>query len=803
MIKNHFKTAWRFLRKNLLISSISVISLAIGICATLIIFLMIRYEYSFDKHLPHGDRVYRVISNGGYKGNAILIPMIREMEVDLTGVDAVVPILELWQTNLKIQQDHSDKYQLFQKEKRLLYTNEQYFQIYPHKVLAGSLNTLKEPNQIVLNESNAERYFPNMSVADMIGKVVLFSDSINLQVGAVVADMKENSDFKYSGYISVATIANNQSLKESNNWDAWNSYNGGKQCLLLLHEGTSPKKIESAIDQILKKNKEAVEGAWEDKFELQPLSDVHFNPALNANAVKSSTLRNLILLAVFLLSLGAINFINLSTAQSTQRAKEVGIRKTLGGKKSSLVRQFLLETFLVAGIATLLSILFLPLLTHAFEGFLPKGFNIKSIPVLEIIAYLIVQLIVITCIAGFYPAWVLTGYSPVMALKNQASKNSNLSRSSWVRKGLTVFQFVLAQVFLIAVLVVSKQIHYAVNMDMGFTKDAIITFYIPEFDKNQRGKTLKTELEKYPEIRAISFGNQSPAFNGWMTSGLSYDQGEGKEKNITFDARNGDENFIKVYNIPLVAGRNVRVLDSLSESMVNEKMLELLGITNPEDALGKTFNNGSMTIVGVMKNFNVASAHEAVKPTMYFSMKTGYIMHVALDKNHPESWKGAIAKIEKDFKKLYPDDLFEYQFVDEMIAGFYKTEQNLAKLLNWAVALSIVIASLGLFGLAVFITNQRIKEIGIRKVLGATISQIIFLLLKNLMLLVVIATLIAIPIAWYFMHEWLNDFEYKTTLSWWIFILAAIGLFTVASMVLMSKTYFAAKANPVDSLRDE
>lgn len=803
MLENHFKTAWRFLRKNLLITSISVMSLAIGICATLVVFLMIRFEYSFDKHLPHGDHVYRVVSNGGFKGSTVLVPMIREMEANLTGIEAVVPLLELGSTNLKIQQDKSDKVQLFQKEEKLLYTNDQYFKIYPHQVLAGLINSLKEPNQIVLNQSNASKYFPNLKATDMIGKVILFSDSINLQVGAVVADMKENSDFKYNGFISTATIANNPSLQEANNWNAWDSYNSGKQCLLLLKEGTLPKKIESGIEQIIKKNKEAVDGAWADKFELQPLNDVHFNSALNYNAVKLSTLRNLILLAVFLLSLGAINFINLSTAQSTQRAKEIGIRKTLGGKKSNLVRQFLLETFLVAAVATLLSLMFLPLLTLAFEGFLPDGFTIKSIPFLEITAYLIIQLIVITFIAGFYPAWVLTGYSPMMALKNQAIKNSNLTRSAWVRKGLTVFQFVLAQVFLIAVLVVSKQIHYAVNMDMGFTKDAIITFYIPDFDKDQKAKVLKMELEKYPDIKAISFGNQSPAFNGWMTSGLSYDQGEGDGKNITFDARNGDENFIKVYDTPLVAGRNVRVLDTLSESMVNEKMLELLGIKNPVDALGKTFSNGNMTIVGVMKDFNVSSAHEPVKPTMYFSMKTGYIMHIALDKNHPETWKNAITKIEKDFKKFYPEDIFEYQFVDEMIAGFYKTEQNLAKLLNWAVALSITIASLGLFGLAVFITNQRTKEIGIRKVLGATVNQLIFLLLKNLMVLVVISSLIAIPIAWYFMHDWLTDFEYKTTLSWWIFIIAAIGLFIVATLVLTSRTYFAAQANPVDSLRDE
>ena len=501
--------------------------------------------------------------------------------------------------------------------------------------------------------------------------------------------------------------------------------------------------------------------------------------------------------------LGAINFINLSTAQSSERAKEIGIRKTLGGNKSNLVKQFLMETLIVAGVATLLSLLLLPILTYAFQGFLPKGFSFRSIPILEIIGYLAIQLIIITCIAGIYPAWVLTGYSPIMALKNQAVKNSNLSRSAWIRKGLTIFQFVLAQVFLIAVLVVTKQIHYAVNMDMGFNKDAILTINIPEFDRKEIGKTFRNELLKIPEVKAASYGNQSPAFNGWMTSGMDYDHAKGEDKKVTFDARNGDEHFLDVYGIPLVAGRNARVLDTLSEGLINERMLSTLGLKTPEEAIGTTFNNGEITIVGVIKDFNVASAHEPVKPTMYWTMKRGYIIHVALDKNHPESWANGIAKIEKDFKTFYPEEIFNYQFIDEMIVGFYKTEQTLSKLLNWAVWLSITIASLGLFGLAVFITNQRVKEIGIRKVLGATIGQIVFLLLKNLLLLVFIASLIAFPIAWYFMHEWLNDFEYKTELSWWLFVLAGIGLTGVATLVLTSKTYFAAKANPVDSLRNE
>ncbi len=500
--------------------------------------------------------------------------------------------------------------------------------------------------------------------------------------------------------------------------------------------------------------------------------------------------------------MGAINFINLSTAQSADRAKEIGIRKTLGSKKTGLIKQFLMETWVVAGFATLLSILLLPLLFKAFQGFLPQNFTLSSIPLSLTIGFLIVQLLVVTLLAGAYPAWVMTGYSPALALKNQVSKNSNLSGSAWVRKGLTIFQFTLAQLFLISVLFVSKQISFATQMDMGFRKDAIINFYVPDFNDGKKGEIFKQKLMEIPAIKAVSYGNESPAFNGTISSGSSYDATDG-EKQISFDSRNGDENYIQVYDIPLVAGRNVRVLDSTHEALVNEKMLALLEVSSPEEAIGKTFNNGLYTIVGVMKDFNIASAHQVIRPMMFRSAKQGYKMHIALDKEHPASWKHAIAGVEKAFTDIYPDSPFEYRFLDEMIRGFYHAELKLSRLLNWAVGLSITIASLGLLGLAFFTANQRQKEIGIRKVLGASAGQIIVLLLKNLVLLVLIACLIAMPVAWYFIHKWLEDFAYKTPLNWWVFVIAALGLLVFAVMVLAARAYYTAIANPVKSLRSE
>lgn len=796
--------ALRHIRKHKLITAINVLSLAIGISATLVIFLLIQYDYSFDKKVENSDRIYRIVSDGEFKNPGVLVPLVRALEDESTGIQTIVPLYRSHKSKLKIYKDSTADYQVFPKESGVVFTNSNYFSLYPHQWLVGNAESLNTPNNIVLTQKDFSRYFPQKHPTEAIGKTLIFADSVILTLTGVVQEMAQNSDFKFNSFISTATIPVYPSLKQIFSWDAWNNYTDAYQCLALVTAGTTPSKIESEIKQILEQHKPKEENGWQaGTFTLQPLSDIHFNSDFNYNAVKSDTTRNLILLALFLLALGIINFVNLSTAQSIERAKEVGIRKTLGSSKQRLALQFLTETSVIALTATVFALLLLPLLLHAFEGFIPQGLKWTDMPKLDIGIFLVVQLLIVTFLAGFYPAWILTGYSPALALKNQVSKNTNLSRSVWVRKSLTVFQFVLAQLFLICVLIVVKQINFATNKDMGFKKEAIVNFYIPgSFRNSAQGQLLKTKLSNIPEIKAVSFGNQSPAFLGTMTSTLGYDGVNGSE-NITMDARNGDENYIDVYNLKLIAGRNIRLLDSTSEMLINEKALALLRVQSPEEAIGKTFNNGDKKIVGVLQDFNIASVRTEIAPMMYWGTKDGYVMHVALDPMHPENWKIALDKMKAAFKSIFPDDEFDHTFLDQTVEDFYKEEQQLSQLLRWSVILSVIIAGLGLFGLAIFTANQRTKEIGIRKVLGASVGQIVFLLLKNLLGLVLVACLIAFPIAWYLMNKWLDNFAYKTDISWWIFVISAFGLITVAMAVLLSKTLLAAKANPVDSLRNE
>ncbi len=795
-------SAIRTIKKNKLMTFINVLSLAIGISATLVIFLFVQYDYSFDKHVPDKERVYRIVTDGTFKISGLVAPLIETIDQEASNKEFIAPIFKSFLEKIKIPATSNSEEKVFFKDNKIAFVNDKYFELYPHTWLAGNVKDLNKPNSIVLTERNLERFFPKETPDAVLGKTIVFLDSINLQVTGVVKEMTENSEFKFQSFLSTATIPSYPSLNTVFAYDSWNNYNDNTNALIKLKPGVDAETFEKTIIAINRKNKNLEEN-FVDDFKLQPLSDVHFNSDFNYNATKAGTLRNMIILAIFLLALGIINFINLTTAQSTERAKEIGIRKTLGSSKARLTRQFLTETFLIALTATLLSLLFTPILLKAFEGFIPAGLSLSALASPMAIAFLVGQLLLVTLLAGFYPAWVLTGYSPILALKNQVNQNSNLSRSTWVRKVMTVFQFALAQAFLIAVFLVVKQTTYISNKDLGFQKEAVLTFFIPgNYQNSAKGNILKTRLGSIPEIQGISFGNQAPILNGQLKTNITLDNSS-TEESIDMDFRSGDDQYLHVYGIPLIAGRNVMMRDSLQEILINEKALQKLKLESPQEALGLTLNKKSMMIVGVMKDFDITNARVENRPILYAGDRDGYVMHIKLNKDHPETWKGTTDKIAKEFNAVFPTDLFEFKFVDETIQGLYKKEQQLSKLLTWAVTLSIVIAGLGLFGLGLFTANQRTKEIGIRKVLGASIPQILMMLLKGLLSLVAIACLLAFPIAWYFGNKWLEDFNYRTAFSWWIFPVSAMGLLLVATVILLSKTYLAARANPVDSLRDE
>jgi putative ABC transport system permease protein len=519
------------------------------------------------------------------------------------------------------------------------------------------------------------------------------------------------------------------------------------------------------------------------------------------------TLYGLLAIAAFLLLLGCINFINLTTAQASQRAREIGIRKTIGSSRKQLVIQFLSETFLLTLIATVLSVLITPLLLKAFGDFIPAGlhFEILQLPVL---AFLFALTLLISILSGFYPALVLSSYSPAAVLKNQSAKGSGAGRNVRLRKILSVSQFAVAQVFIIITVLVSKQIRYSLNKDLGFKKDAIV-FFEPNPARLSRANTgvLVQKIKAIPGLQMVSRSYGPPSYKGGWTT-MARLAGGKNDKYTSVSVKLGDPDYINLYKIKLLAGSNLTASDTINGLLINKTFMHELGFKDPADAIGKTieWNEMKTPVAGVVADFHEKSMHETIKPLIiaHWADHEG-VINIALPPQDAEkrTWQQAIEKIGQAWKGVYPGDDVEIEFLDEEIAKYYQAEQHISSLLLWASGLSIFISCLGLLGLIIYITNQRTKEIGIRKVIGASVTQIISLLSKDFLQLVVIAFAIAVPVAWYSGRKWLENFAYRTELSWWIFLAGGSVMLFMALLILVVRILKVATANPVNSLRTE
>jgi ABC-type antimicrobial peptide transport system permease subunit len=797
MLKNYLTIAFRTLWKNKVFTAINVFGLAIGISASLVIFLLVNYHFSFDKFEKDNDRIYRVVSNFSFSGeiyhnSGVMDPLANAARSELTGLEAVIPF-RTWNGDAKVTIGGATKEPIVLKhEKNIVFADSNYFKLLNYSWLTGS------PKTSLLSPSEA------------IGKQVYIDDSIGLTVTGIVQDIAANTDFTFKTFVSYATLEKT-SLKPQN-WDSWGSTNGAQQLFVKLSKGTSVKQVEDKIAGLVKKNKKIEAGdnskTWHT---LQPLHDLHFNGdygTYDSPVASKGTLYGLLAVAVFLLLLGCINFINLTTAQASQRSKEIGIRKTMGGSKQQLVFQFLSETFLLTFFATILSVAFTPLILKVFSGFIPEGlrFNLQSQPL--IILFLFILIVTVTLLAGFYPSLVLSKLKPVTVLKNQVNANTGKTRNAWLRKSLTVSQFVIAQVFIMATMLVSKQIYYSLNKDMGFKKEAIVYLQTNYYDTVKANKQILLEkLRAIPEIAMVSLSSNPPSSNSTWSGTAKYKDGK-KEVETDVQQKYGDTNYIKLYQLKLVAGRNLVHSDTVREFLINETYARVLGFQQPQKAVGKyiEWSDKQIPIAGVVADFNQKSLREPIKPLMIGSWdNTQRTVNIALQPQNSSgtTWKTAIAKIEKAFKKVYPNDDFDYKFFNEDIAKYYESEQNISSLLKWATGLAIFISCLGLLGLVIYTTTQRTKEIGVRKVLGASVSQIVTLISKDFLGLIMLAFIVAVPLSWIAMHKWLENFAYRTDISWWIFVTAGGVMIAIALVTLGFQTIKAAVANPVKSLRSE
>ncbi len=816
MLKNYFIVALRNFWRNKIFSLINVVGLSIGISAALVIYLIVQYDFSFDKFHKDGDRIYRIVSETtfsgeSFKNSGVPIPMGRAVDNEVTGLDmAAFFITADNETKVSVPDKKNSRPTVFKNQKNIVFADENYFKLFQYKWVAGSPKTsLQQPYQVVLTETNAKLYFPLLTAAEIIGKEIYFNDTVQATVTGVVKDLEQITDFNFRTFISKATFETPR-LK-SDDLNEWGNISSSWQLFVKLSGGTTPGQIHDRLEKLFKKYKKVDSKDHSTTvFALQPLNNLHFNTDydnFDQRIAHKPTLYGLLAVSAFLLLLGCINFINLTTSQASQRAKEIGIRKTMGSSRRQLIFQFLSETFFITILATLLSIAITPLLLNVFADFIPPGLHFNLLRQPQLVIFLLLLIIIVSVLSGFYPALVLSRYNPAIVLKNQSFQNTGKTRSALLRKTLTVSQFIIAQIFIMATLIVSKQIHYTLNKDLGFKKEAIVylnTNYRDTVAGNRR--IIMDKLKALPGIATVSLSTAPPSSGNTWSSTMKYKDGK-KEIENDVQVKMADTNYIRLYKLKLLAGRNLPYSDTINNLIINETYAHILGFKEPEQAIGKYIDwNKQIPIVGVVADFHQKSLHERIKPLVigsrYSQERT---INIALQPQNKEgtAWKTTIAGIEKVWKEFYPEDDFECNFFDESLAKFYKSEQDISHLLKWATGLTILISCLGLLGLVIYTTNQRSKEIGVRKVLGASVSQIVSILSKDFMALVVIAFVVATPVAWWAAYKWLENFAYKTTVSWWIFLVSGALMTIIALLTLSIQTIRAASANPVKSLRTE
>lgn len=766
MIKNYLKIAWRSVWKHKLFSLINITSLAIGLSASFVIGLLVYYDLTFDKFHQDSDRIYRITSvftspEGPGYNRGVPIPLAEALNENTPGINTV----SRFYVGNMAQVENQKTGKSFKYPGEIIFADPNYFRLFDYSWLAGDATQLSKPNEMVLTEERAKKYFPDLSPQEVIGNTLIYNDSIAVNVSGIVAGFKDRSDFIFEEFISLNT-ATQTDYKDQIFNSEWGNTNSASQLFIKIDKNVELSTVQSRLDKLAKAHEDDRMKSFGQSrvFHLQPLGDLHFNTNfyvfdISERQADRTVLISLAFVALFLLILGIINFINLNTAQAAQRAKEIGIRKTLGSSKKQLIFQFLGESFLLTLAAAFVSIFLSSWLLKLFSGFVPNdlGFSLFNEPL--VIGSVVILIVSVTLLSGFYPALVLSGFKPISVLKNQISIGNTKAP---LRKYLTVFQFVIAQVFIIATILVTKQIQYLSTKHMGFETEAVAYISIPRSDRSSdKREILKTELEKIPQIKATMLGNMPPASNSSSYNSIVYFDKD-KEIKTKLALLYGNKQYLDFYNIKLLAGRKP-LKDSITEFVINRTCLSKLGFTNPQDAIGKTvkLNDNLVPIVGVMEDFNQRSLVSKIEPMAFVGSQSMSNVHIKLQREHPENWHEAISAAEKTFKSIYPEDDFMITFVDDTIKRFYTQERKTATLLNWATGLSILISCLGLLGLVIHTTERRTKEIGIRKVLGASVFQLNLLLSSEFLKLVGIAFLIAAPIAWYGIHNWLKGLPIK------------------------------------------
>ncbi|HEX5152687.1 MAG TPA: ABC transporter permease [Parafilimonas sp.] len=804
MFKNYLKTAWRNIKKNKLFSFINILGLSFGIATCFIIMLYVQDELSYDRFNTNANNIARLIFkadlNGGKINESVIMPPVAQaMKKDFPEVQDATRLLNYGHPKIL----YADK--VF-KDDAVAFADANFFSIFTLPMMQGDAKTaLLRPNTVVITQSIARKYFGN---EDAMGKTItMVADSNRLYtVTGVIKDIPANAHFHFDMFTSML------SWKDATS-DSWmtSSYH----TYFLLKPGTDFKKMEARFPAMVKKYmgpqiqqqmgvslEQFISKGNSLGFTLQPLTDIHlygdtsneFEPGGNASYVYIFGG-----VAIFMLIVACINFINLSTAGASKRAKEVGVRKVAGSGRLQLIKQFLSESILITFFALLIAFVIVQLALPAFNNFSGKQLSFDAKPVFAFIGLGLM----VGVVAGIYPAFYLSSFKPIAVLKGKLTTNH---KSFGLRSGLVVFQFFISVALIIGTIVVYQQMKYIQNKDLGYNKEQLIIIS-NSYALGKNEQVYKQQMLQDPRIVNATASYYRPAGPSNYNNALAYPQGNDNliVNGVDFHV---DEQYIPTMGMKMVNGRNFSkefTTDS-SAIILNETAAKAFGWNNVT-AIGKTVirqnsdkgSNFPFHVIGVVKNFNFKSLHEAISP-LYMTLQPegGLIFKIKTT-----DVTGLLATMKKQWESYKAEEPFEYSFMDDLFNKTYSTEQKTGNILNLFSILTIFVACLGLFGLVTYTAEQRTKEIGIRKVLGASVTQVAQMLSKDFLKLVLIASVIAFPAAWWAMNKWLQSFAYRINISWWIFVIAGVAALSIALITVSFQAIKAALQNPVESLRTE
>jgi predicted permease len=805
MIKDYFKIARRNLLRHKEYAIINVSGLAVGIAVCLVIFIVIQFERSFDNFHKKKDRIYRVLTEyhhadaqDVFYGKGVPRAVPAELKASFPQAEKVSVVYTEGNDQMLVLDNNGQTEKKFKEKKGVFFAEPSFFDIFDYKWLSGNAASLKDPNAIVLVKETAEKYFGNWESA--IGRNIKWNNNSVLKVTGILATVPYNTDLPLKAVISYGTGYTSRFVT-STDWDGTSTSFG---CYVLLAPGVSAATFNNQLRAVAKKMKSPEN---HDSQIIQPLSKQHFDTSAGTYSdmsVNPELIKGLWLIAAFILLIACVNFVNLTTAQAVNRSKEVSVRKVLGSNIWQLKLQFFAETGLIVLTASLFAVGIASIVLPIVSKITGLHLSLDIFHNTAILLFLLIVAIAVTAVAGFYPSMVLSRFNPVHALKSKLAASA--TRGISLRRGLVVFQFVIAQALIIGTLIMIRQMNYFTNRETGFQKEAIVN--VP-FQSDSAGISkldyVKKELAGLPGISHVSMESNTPMednTDNWTTFRFNH---AAKETDFYAITKFTDHEYIPTYQIPLVAGRNLEPSDTIKEFLVNEALVKSLGISNPHDILNKEISmwgdRFKGNVVGIVKDFNTRPFKDGIPPLLVSSLKNGY--NEAAIKLSAKDAMATIASIEKIWSKAFPDFVFEYKFLDEKIETFYSKEQKLSDLYKVFAIIAIFLSCLGLYGLASFMAVQRIKEVGIRKVLGASAGHIVYLFSREFIILIAIAFAIASPIAWYFMHNWLQKYVYRIDIGWLIFIVGGMASVFIALATVSFQAIKAAVANPVKSLRTE